>query len=296
MQAFYAKESHEDIPLGSLVETWKDEDFPQSAFKDKNSTSKKGKYSNQNYRARIPNDEIEEDMEMENFDRESSDDENPEKQFAKEEKWKARHHELINAKQLLSDAMKEANDFIENDKNIDSLATHTHKQKQLNRVDDINAELDEIEKMVNEQNESNIKNKRVNESLEELRSSQRTPKNNDNTPKRSVVESSRDPFDKLADVARSVTQEEIAQMRKTAKSSKNDKRKPWNQQRQKVVARTDYNQEKEQDDDVDDIEDDYEDKNEVDQDNEEEQDWQSPHTSYKKSPKQVERKEGKLDL
>ena len=263
MQNFYAAQGKEDsIAFNSLVETWKDNDFPSNANQ---STAKKNKYLNKARLTDEPEGQVEEEPDLD-LDRDSSDEEKPEKVFEKQKQWEDRHKELLNAKNILSKAMNEANQFAENEKNLDELATNTHQQRQLEKVGNINDELDEIEKMVKEQNDSNIRNNRVNQSNEDinisneqiyqshesLKKSYKNASPNQEQPREShiskhTVESSRDPFDKLEEVGRSVSQQEIEEMRKTSKSQKFGKRKPWGKQKNKAVNRTDYNQDPQED-------------------------------------------------
>ena len=262
MQKIYAEQSKENnIPFSSLVETWKDNDFPSNLD---NSTAKKNKFLNKTRLTDEPENQVDEEPGLD-LDRNSSDGEKPEKIFEKEQQWKNRHKELLNAQNILSNAMQEANQFVENEKNLDQLATNTHQQRQLEKVGNINDELDEIEKMVNEQNDSNISNNRVNQNNEDINiSNEQIYQSHENLKKSSknitpiqehpreshisknTVESGKDPFDKFEEVGRSVSQQEIEGMCKTSKSQKFGKRKHWGVQKGKVVHRTDYNQEQPQ--------------------------------------------------
>ena len=233
--------------LDQMVETWKSTEFDVNFSRDGYDTPQKvveepkrpKKYSN--YRANDPEEEdIDEDLQQEIYNKELKDTNNLEKiekQFKEqEEEWNKyqnkgnNHEELLKAKNMLLNAMKEA-DLLnerENEENIDKLATDTHKEEQINKIGDINKEMDEIEDMINQQNESNLKRKPMENSMSTIKSSK----------DQSVHESNRDPFDKLDDVARSVDEEEL---RKTAKSHKN-KRKPWGATKAKIKNKTDYNQ------------------------------------------------------
>lgn len=192
------------------------------------------------------NDPLEEDID-ENYHHETLEKEKPErenrlksieKEFNEQEnKWQ-KHQEILDARKLLVEAMKDADLLAKRDQqqeNLDKLATDTHQEKQIQKIGDFNKDLDEIEDMINEQNESNLRRKPMENSMSTIKSSKNE----------SVLQSKRDPFDKLEDIAKSVDQEEL---RKTAKSSKN-KRKTWRtafNTKNKVQNKTDYNQKKDE--------------------------------------------------
>lgn len=238
----------EDENLGAMVETWQSNDFDKFKF-DRQSygdSVKKEKVADRpkkftNYAAVDPDDdEIDEDVNQDEFVRGPD----PVEKFKsiehkfkeQEEKWD-QHKELLEARKMLENAMKDANFLMDKEQDMDELATNTHKQDQINKIGNINDQMDEIEAMINQQNESNLRRKPMENSLSSIKT--------DVKPK--ISDSGRDPFDKLEDVAHSVDEEE---MRKTAKSHKSGKRKSWGKSKAKVQFRTDYNQEPEEDDDV----------------------------------------------
>jgi hypothetical protein len=239
----------EEENLDSMVETWKSNDFDKINFNNENygNSSKEIKEPERpkkftNYSAPgSDSDEIDEDVNPDEFIREHDSNEKlkgVESKFKEqEEKWD-QHKELLEARKMLENAMKDANFLMENEQDMDELATNTHKQEQIHKIGNINNQMDEIESMINQQNQSNLKRKPMENSMDSIKT--------DTKP--NVIDSSRDPFDKLEDIGRSVDQDE---MRKTAKSHKSTKRLPWGKSKAKVGFRTDYNQEPKNDDDDD---------------------------------------------
>jgi hypothetical protein len=104
--------------------------------------------------------------------------------------------------------------------------------------------MDEIEEMVKKQNESNMKRNPMENSMSTIKSHKLKDSFEKSLKKASVVVSSRDPFDKLEDIGKNITPEEIQMMERTAKSNKQSKRKPWAEKKHPPF-RTDYNQQEE---------------------------------------------------
>ncbi|CAI2385004.1 unnamed protein product [Moneuplotes crassus] len=235
--------------LKQMVETWKSSEFDGDFERDdvgtplKMSTLKRPKKFT-NYKATDPeeeeeddDEEIDENIKSNRFEEEEIQREqrlkSVEKQFREQEdKWKE-HQEVLDAKKMLSKAMEDADLLMQKEQDhedLDKLATDTHQVKQINKIENFNKDLDEIEEMIKGQNESNLKRKPMENSMSTIKSSK-----ND-----SVIQSKRDPFDMLEDVAQSVDKEEL---RKTAKSHKS-KRKPWGTTKGKVPNLTDYHKER----------------------------------------------------
>lgn len=226
----FRDEHGEQKPLNALVETWNESEFEFSRegewlilnsfsigatpFKAQLSNNK-NKYSNHGRDDVSEEDDINEEYDNDYEETKNKKDkaQTPEEVFADEGKY-LKHQELLDARNMLANAMKDASYLIKKEEDIEKLATNSHFSKQLNKVGDINKEMDDIEKMINEQNESNLKRKPMENSMSTIKSS----------AKKSVKESNRDPFDKLEDVGRSVDTEEL---RQTAKSFKSQKRKTW---------------------------------------------------------------------
>jgi hypothetical protein len=268
--------------LESMVETWKSNDFDKINFNNENyGNSSKGikelerpkKFTNYSAPS-SDSDEIDEDVNPDEFIREHDSDEKikgVESKFKEqEEKWD-QHKELLEARKMLENAMKDANFLMENEQDMDDLATNTHKQEQMHKIGNINDQMDEIESMINQQNQSNLKRKPMENSIDSIKT--------DTKP--NVIDSGRDPFDKLEDIGRSVDQEE---MRKTAKSHKSTKRLPWGKSKAKVGVRTDYNQEPEKDDDNEDEDDDNEDEDDDNKDDDNVQQDEDEVESEKATP------------
>ena len=254
-------DSQDHTPLGAMVETWNEHDFEHHTqnqqTNEKSYSQKKNKFINQSREGHVEQDDDINDIDL---SRNDSDDEEkrksptPEQAFDNEKKFN-QHKELLEAKNMLAQAMKDAQFLIKQENDIDDLATNTHKQDQLDKVGDINREMDEIEKMITNQDESNAKRQPMENSMSSIKSSK----------KHSVVESSRDPFDKLEDIGKNVTPEEVQMMEKTARTMKDAKRRPWaDKGNKKAVNRTDYNK------DVEDLEDDQD-----------QEDQKTEHQSYK---------------
>ena len=218
----------QSVPIGELVETWNENEFDSKAKLNKFNSHSKQVYKNNE-------DEIEEDLNIDELDREESAAKNLDKQSKANQSQK--HKDLLEARNMLAQAMNEAAFLINKEQDINHLANQSHKEGQMKQVSDINKELDFIEKMIQDDNESNMKRKPMENSISSVKSSIK------NSIKNSVIESSKDPFDKLEAIGKELNSEEIEQMRKTAKTNKSQKRKPWGvSNSSKPPNRTDYNQ------------------------------------------------------
>ena len=221
----------ESVPIGDLVETWDEREFDsKSKLQASAQKVKENKFISHSKQVQQIDDEVDEDYNLDDFDREESALKHTNKP-KNEAQWQ-KHKDLLEARNMLAQAMNDAAFLIKNEEDINKLAHQSHKEGQMRQVNDINKELDMIEKMIHDDNESNVKRKPMENSVSSIKSSK----------KNSILESSKDPFDKLEELGKELNQEEIESMRKTAKTNKNHKRKPWlTNDHSNPPNRTDYN-------------------------------------------------------